>query len=245
MKKIILIAVLYFTVLTVFSQKINGQWHGYFNSQGDIGLYSSDNTEYVLELEIKGNKVEGFSYSYFQGRRYYVICKLAGTYYPSSKSMKVIETERVKGNTPPDFSDCLQVHYLTYEKGGKEEELKGKWVTKPNQPGSGCGDGLTTLTRRTLDKSLSKFNKQSSQQPVAKKATPKANNNIAKTIPKAAVPKTIIPKTNNPVAKTTPAKKPPVVKTTEKPITKNIPPIAKVDPISKDPDVAQPEAKKV
>jgi hypothetical protein len=236
MKKIILSAVLYFTALTVFSQKINGQWHGYFNSQGDIGLYSSDNTEYVLELEIKGSKVEGFSYSYFQGRRYYVICKLAGTYYPSSKSMKVIETERVKGNTPPDFSDCLQVHYLTYEKGGKEEELKGKWVTKPNQPGSGCGDGLTTLTRRTLDKSLSKFNKQSSQQPVVKKVTPKTNNNTVKT-----TPKTIIPKTNNPVVKT----KPPVVKGTEKPVTKNIPPIAKADPISKDPDVAQPEAKKV
>ncbi len=246
MKKIILGAFFYCIAISAFSQKINGQWHGYFNSNGDIGLFSADNTEYVLELEIKGTKVEGFSYSYFQGRRYYVICKLGGTYYPGSKSIKVIETERVKGNTPADFQDCFQIHYLTYEKKDKqEEELVGRWITKPGQPGSGCGNGITTLVRRTLNKSISQFNKPVTKPPVAKKTAPKTNNTIAK-----AAPKKPAPKTNPPIAKTTPAPKvkTPVTKVPEKPIAKKTPPVAKVVPevITKDPDnTEKPEIKKV
>ena len=242
MKKIILSAVFYFIAVTVFSQKINGQWHGYFNSRGDIGLYSADNTEYVLELEINGTKVEGYSYSYFEGRRYYVICKLEGTYYESSKSIKVIETERIKGNTRPDFQDCLQIHYLTYEKADKnEEELKGRWETKPGQATS-CGSGSTTLVRRTLSKSLSQFNKQSTEQPVAKKPATKKNNTIAKTTAKPPAPKTNKPA----IAKTNPVAKPPVAKAAEKPAPKLIPPVAKVYPetITKDPDNTEKPALK-
>jgi len=236
MKKIILGLVFYCIALSVFSQKINGQWRGYFNSQRDIVLNSAGNTEYVLEIEINGSKVSGYSYSYFEGRRYYVICKLEGTYYPASKSIKVIESERVKGNTRPDFQDCFQIHYLTYKKEGGVEELQGRWVTKPNQP-SNCGDGSTTLTRKTLDKSLSQFNKKSVQQPVAKKAAPKTNPTIAKAKPVA--PKTnnttaaAKPKTNTTAAakpKTTPATKPPVAKAPEKPATSTMPPVAKANP---------------
>lgn len=243
MKKIILAAFFYFIGTAAFSQKINGQWHGYFNSKGDIVLYGSGDTEYVLELEIDGTKVNGFSYSYFQGRRYYVICKLDGTYYPATKKIKVIEVERIKGNTPPDFSDCFQIHYLTYGKEGNQEELTGKWITKPGQPGAGCGDGNTTLTRRTLDKSLSQFNKKSTQQPVTKRLTPKTNNN---TVASAK------PKRKNPVVTAqanTPAKKKAAAPTV-KPAIKPIPPVAKADPtkdpISKDPDRIEPaEIKKV
>jgi len=189
MKKIILITLFYFSAISVFSQKINGQWRGYFNSKGDIVTYGAENTEYVLEIEIDGSKVSGFSYSYFQGRKYYVICKLDGVYYPKSKSIKVTETERIKGNTPPDFQDCLQVHYLTYEKEGKLEKLAGRWVTAPDQR-SGCGDGNTTLTRRTLDKTLANYNKKTTQQPVVKKTVPKTNNATAKNTVKPAIPKT-------------------------------------------------------
>lgn len=241
MKKIVLAAFFYFTTLNAFSQKINGQWHGYFNSKGDIVLYGSGDTEYVLELEIDGTKVNGFSYSYFQGRRYYVICKIEGTYYPASKKIKVIEVERVKGFTPPDFSDCFQIHYLSYQKEGNQEELSGKWITKPGQPGSGCGDGSTTLVRRTLNKSLSQFNKKSTQQPVAKKPAPKTNNTIASAKPKSNSPVT---------AQVNPVVKKPAAKTPGKPVAKTIPPVAKAepskDPISKDPDKIEPaEIKKV
>ncbi len=156
MKNIFILLIITLSYLPSFSQKINGQWRGYFDSKGDIVLSGSDNTEYVLELEINDTDVSGFSYSYFQNRRYYVICKLEGIYYKASKSIKVIETERIKGNTPPDFFDCFQIHFLNYKKEGNEEQLVGKWKTSPGQR-SNCGDGNTTLIRRTLNKDLSTF----------------------------------------------------------------------------------------
>lgn len=152
------------------AQQIEGQWKGYFDSKGDIVTTGSNNTEYVLELEINGTSVGGFSYSYFQGRRYYVICKLEGSYNKSTQSIRVTETERIKGNTPPDFTDCFQIHFLTWEKDGKVEKLVGRWETAPGQLG-GCGVGRTTLTRRTLSNDLAGFNKST---PLAKPAVPKS-----------------------------------------------------------------------
>jgi hypothetical protein len=225
MKRIILFILLYFSAVSAFSQKINGQWRGYFDSNGDIVQGNFDNTEYVLEVEIKGNTVSGFSYSYFQGRKYYVICKLEGTYYPKTKGIRVTETTRIKGNTPPDFQDCLQVHYLTYQKEGKLEKLTGRWMPAPGQRG-GCGEGTTTLTRRTLDKNLSAFNKQSAQQPAVKKASPKTNNTTAKA--KMATPKKAAPSTITAKAKPAPA-----------------PVIAKAETNQKEPaKIAVPEIKK-
>lgn len=236
MKKYILSIFLFLLTVSAYSQKINGQWRGYFNSRGDIVLSGSGSTEYILEIEIEGTKVSGYSYSYFDGRKYYVVCKLEGTYYPSSKSLKVIETERVKGNTRPDFQDCFQIHYLTYKKEGKLEELDGRWVTRPNQPGS-CGDGLTTLTRRTLDKSLSQLNKKDARQPITDKPTPKINNTTAKAKPK-------LPTSPATAGKNKTSGKGPVGQQS-KSSTKTSPPLAKVEATPKDPDqVDQPKSKK-
>jgi hypothetical protein len=153
------------------AQKIDGQWRGYFDSKGDIVLYGSNSTEYILELEIKGSSVTGISYSYFQGRKYYVICNLQGVYNKSSQSIKVTELKRIKGNTPPDFSDCFQTHYLTYVSEKNTEKLVGYWETAPGQR-NGCGSGKTTLTRRTLSNDLSTFNKT---QPAKTQPTQKTN----------------------------------------------------------------------
>ncbi len=247
MKKIILFTIFYFIEIATFAQKINGQWRGYFDSDGDIVLSSSNNTEYVLELEIEGNQVSGFSYSYFQGRKYYVICKLKGTYYKNSKGIKVTETERIKGNTPPDFTDCLQVHFLTYEKEGGTEKLVGRWETAPGQRSS-CGDGTTTLVRRTLSKDLSSYKKQSTQSVALNKKSP--FNKIPQTTKKTAPTKTAInknsntaknnskitaPKTVTPVTKNTAKTKTPVKQAT----------VAKVIPIQKElPRIVAPEIKK-
>jgi hypothetical protein len=159
-----------FITIAGFSQKIEGQWRGFFDGNGDIVLTGGNNTEYVLELEIKGNKISGISYSYFQNRRYYVMCSLSGTYLKTGNNLKVTETARIKGNTPPDFSDCLQTHYLTYKKEGNVEKLTGQWEPAPGQRG-GCGTGSTTLTRRTLSKDLSSF-KASGNNPVVVQKKP-------------------------------------------------------------------------
>ena len=211
MKYIFTLLIIALTSLTSFSQKINGQWRGYFDSKGDIVLSGSNNTEYVLELEIDGTEVSGFSYSYFQNRRFYVICKLEGTYYKDSKSIKVIETERIKGNTPPDFQDCFQIHFLSYKKEGNQEQLVGKWQTSPGQR-SNCGDGNTTLIRRTLNKDLSTFKAPAKEaakpalkpavQNTDKKVLPPVNNTTATVIP---TPK----KSEQSNKKTSPSTKPP------------------------------------
>ena len=196
MKYFFTLLIISLTVLPSFSQKINGQWRGYFDSKGDIVLSGSNNTEYVLELEINGTDVSGFSYSYFQNRRYYVICKLEGIYYKASKSIKVIETERIKGNTPPDFLDCFQIHFLSYQKEGNQEQLVGKWQTSPGQR-SNCGDGSTTLVRRTLNKDLSTF-KAPTKEPVKPALKPTVKN----------ADKKVVPATNNTTAiKSTPSKR--------------------------------------
>lgn len=211
MKNLIAIFILTLVSLKTFSQKINGQWRGYFDSKGDIVLNGINNTEFVLELEINEDKVTGVSYSYFQNRRYYVICKLEGTYNKNSKSIKVTETDRIKGNTPPDFLDCFQIHYLSYEKEGTEERLVGKWKTAPGQR-SNCGDGSTTLIRRTLNKDLTTFKPAAKEKvlsetkPIAKDTAPVSNNKkpvapaIASTPPKTNTLKKTVPVTK----KTTP-----------------------------------------
>ena len=241
MKKFVLAAVLFLFFGSISAQKINGQWRGYFDSNQDIVLLpGGDNTEYVLEIEVNGSQVSGYSYSYFQNRRYYVICSLKGTYYKSTKSMKVTETARIKGLTPPGWTDCLQTHILTYQKEGDTEELAGKWITAEGQLGN-CGLGKTTLTRRTVSKNLSSFNRSksgtpfSTQKPVTKlpdlsdKNKKPATPPVVKTFPK------IPPKTNvSPDTKTTP-KLQPKTRLAE-------PPVAKGKPVERDlPEIITPE----
>ena len=196
MKNIFTVIFTFFISLSSFSQKIDGQWRGSFDSRGDIVLSLSSNTEYVLELEINGKEVTGYSYSYFQNRRYYVICSLKGTYNKASKSIKVTETARIKGTTPPDFSDCLQIHSLTYEKVGDTEMLTGRWEEVPGQPGGGCGTGHTSLVRRTLSKDLSSFNKSVKQKPTGEKKVAIASS-IKKLVPKPVLKKPLQPVVKN------------------------------------------------
>ena len=226
MKKFLVAAVFLICSNIIYAQKINGQWRGYFNSKGDIVLTGGDNTEFVLEIEVNGTKVTGFSYSYFLNRKYYVICSLNGTYDKGSKSMKVTETARIKGLTPPDWNDCLQTHMLTYLKKDGEEELTGQWVTAPGQV-SNCGMGKTTLRRRTLSKDLSSFNK-------AKTPT---DNVVVKPINK-------LPVTENKIKKPV---VPPVAKNVDKPKIKSVSeqPLSKTKQIDRDsPEIIVPEVKK-
>ena len=62
MKRIIVASALFLLSNSIFGQKMAGQWRGYFDSNGDIVLSGADNTEYVLEIEINGSEVSGYSY---------------------------------------------------------------------------------------------------------------------------------------------------------------------------------------
>ena len=135
----------------------NGQWKGSFvdNTSSLLGL-GGEQIDYVLELETSGSAVNGYSYTYFTeaGKRYYTICKLKGTINRANKEIVVTEYERTKFNTPPDFSNCFQMHKLKYIKESAETELlKGSWMPAPNQNGN-CGYGLTTLSRKIIKKEV-------------------------------------------------------------------------------------------
>ncbi|MBX3239626.1 MAG: hypothetical protein KIT80_20250 [Chitinophagaceae bacterium] len=237
----LLLLILILSGSTLQAQNLTGQWRGSFNSAGNSIVAGEGDTEYVLELEINGPKVSGYSYSYFNyyPKNYYVICRLEGTYEKESKSIVVNEEERIKGNTPPGWSDCLQTHILTFLKQGKSEKLVGRW--RGYRP-SDCGFGSTELERKML----------------TKVAPPRANPPVAKTTTPAQKPSALQQKPDNKSGTTTspPVKKPaaspgnaaakkPVTKPAEKPETKakisQVPERIKTDTARKKlPDIVAP-----
>ncbi|MFM7223080.1 MAG: hypothetical protein ACKO03_06605 [Bacteroidota bacterium] len=180
------------SISTSYSQQLSGQWIGSFVSNENR---ESRGTDYVLEIEVSGNQVSGYSYTYFSlsGKRYYVICRLKGTFDKGSKSLVVNEVEKVKTNTPPDFENCLQTHQLTYLKQKDKEALEGKW--KPFSKESNCGTGITQLERKALVKNTA---------PSAPKASSPSTTKTASPTKKAPVPQKeqVIPTPVPPAAKT-------------------------------------------
>lgn len=133
--------------LPLLAQKYSGQWSGSFDAKGEDGI----RTEYILEIEAKGNTFTGTSITYFNvGKRYYTICEIKGTIDPGSKTLVSTEIKVIKKNTPPDQTDCLQIHTLTYFRKGDEEQLIGTW--KPANNKDKCGTGSTVLSRKQLVK---------------------------------------------------------------------------------------------
>lgn len=181
LKEFILLAFSVFNLSLQHSlaQNMSGQWIGGFSAAEDA---SGSKTDYVLEIDVAGTQVSGYSYTYFSisGKRYFVICKLKGNFDKGSKSLSINEVETFKTNTPKDFKNCLQAHDLTYLKQGDKEVLLGKW--KPFEKGSDCGKGITSLERkllvRTPSSDMTKTEKsipQKSPSPTAALPNPKQN----------------------------------------------------------------------
>jgi hypothetical protein len=227
-KKILLLFTgILFTAIS-FAQEFKGQWKGQFTDNSTTFLgWGGDKCEYVLELEVNGSDVSGYSYTYFNdgGKRYYTICKLEGKLNKRSKYIEVTETERTKTNVPNHIRNCFQVHKLTYFKQGDVQTLEGTWVPAPKQEGD-CGYGTTSLSRRVLKTANPIFNDAN-----AKNTKPeKKNDPKLDSIFKDKNKKTAPPVANNtikPVVPPAPAKPKPVVKTVPKVTT---PPVVKAKP---------------
>lgn len=138
------------------SVNFNGQWKGSFNVTLPPGYYSigGNTNEYVLELTAEGAEVNGYSYTYYSEglKKYYTICRIKGIINRNTNTLEVKEVERIKSNTPPDITNCFQIHKLHYERDtGNIEVLRGTWIPAPNQA---CTDtGTTFLSRRIVNPS--------------------------------------------------------------------------------------------
>jgi len=172
------------------AQKLSGQWIGSFNSKEDP---AEAQTEYVLEFDINGSSLNGYSYTYFPiaGKRYFVICKLKGSYDQGSKSLIVTEVEKIKSNTPPDFQNCLQTHKLTYFKQGDKETLEGKWT--PAEKGSNCGSGNSLFERKMIEKIKPIETAKKSENNTLNKSLPIAKKNAPIPVTKSSPKKTTTP----------------------------------------------------
>ena len=195
MKKYLLLGSSFLLIACITSaQNFKGQWKGSFldKSASFVG-WGGNRCDYVLELEVNGKEVSGYSYTYFTegGKKYYTICSLKGFINKPEKYIEIREMVRTKTNVPKNISNCFQVHKLTYFKQDDAEILEGSWSPAPDQQGD-CGYGTTSLQRRVLKKNYALYN------PVAKKKTVnpankklpnltdknKAGNPVVKTIPK-------------------------------------------------------------
>lgn len=177
------------------SQSFKGQWIGGFSSKEDV---SGGKTDYIIEIETEGKHITGYSYTYFSisGKRYYVICKLEGSFEKGSKSLILNEVETYKTNTPADFKNCLQSHQLTYFKQKDRELLLGKW--KPTTKGSDCGKGETELERKLIAKIPTEKNSNSITA-ITKPINPPHNTSLdkKKAIPPAISTQNAPPKLDN------------------------------------------------
>ena len=232
MKRIVPLILFVFIGSLVSAQNFTGQWKGEFiDKSTSFTGWGGDRCEYVLELECSGNKVSGYSYTYFSdgGKRYYTICKLTGTINRASKSIEVNETARTKTNVPVTIRNCFQIHRLTYFQKGDDLSLEGSWVPVPNQEGD-CGFGTTVLSRRLLKNNAAYLNNPATKSTQAVKPKPvQVAPPVVKTSPKTTLP---------PVVKLQPKTTPPVVKKDTKKVTP--PPVVKTEAVKK-PDVPAKE----
>ena len=206
------------------AQNISGQWIGKFTSEDDP---SGSGTDYVLEIESNGSQLSGYSYTYFSlaGKRYFVICRLKGTYDKGSKSMDIKEIETIKTNTPPDFENCHQSHQLTYLKQKDKETLIGKW--KPSEKGSTCGKGFTELERKALIKEnnnkTSTENKTSASRVTTPAKKPSTTSTATpKNSPSAPLAKSAPLSKQQPAKPSTPSAKPVITNPPQKTIPKEL-----------------------
>lgn len=223
-KNLLTIASFLFFSCFVSAQNFKGQWKGSFiDKSSSFSGWGGDKCDYVLELEVSGKTVSGYSYTYFSdgGKKYYTICALKGFINKAEKYLEVKEVVRTKTNVPDRIRNCFQIHKLTYFKQGETESLEGSWVPAPGQEGD-CGYGNTNLERRVLKTNVPFFNKNLARNTTTpNKKTPAS---VSKNKPVAKAPglvATAKPKTSNVTNQTLKPKKEDVQEIVEMPVTKN------------------------
>lgn len=247
MNKYLITVLLILFVAFCDAQNFQGQWKGGFIDRStSLTSWGGDRCDYVVDIDVDGDKVSGYSYTYFSdgGKKYYTICKLEGTLDKKKKYIEVTEIARTKTNVPLNISNSFQVHKLKWKKEDGNEILEGTWNPAPGQDprNAGNGYGTTLLSKRQLtdisplakntkikNNPFSTPEKPTIAPPISKQNTiPIPKKNITPTT-KPFVKKPTVAVPNNPLAKN------PIVNinkdtATQQPIVKTEPRLGKTVP---------------
>jgi hypothetical protein len=224
MKKIILFYLFVCLVNMCDAQNFTGQWKGSFVDNSAAISWGSNKCDYVIDLDVQGTSITGFSYTYFtdNGRKYYTICKLEGTVDLKKKYVEVTETERTKTNVPVEVTNSFQLHKLKWHREAGKEILEGNWQPAPGQDKSINGFGTTLLSKRQLTEitALTKKTNEAKSpfsKPITKAdATVTTKKNTPITVKPKPLAKTPIKTVTKPIIKATPTTSKPIAKTFDK-----------------------------
>lgn len=197
-----------------YSQNLTGIWRGYFITEND------DQYKFELQLEQKGNRISGVSYSYLT-TVFYGKALITGNYNKASHSALITEIKTVELRMTAFSSACIMKCDFEYAQSGKEQFLEGTFTSKFEKntvgakKGDDCGSGKVYLRKvPTSDFYIEPFLRSKLRADSIKNATP--------------APKKSITVKKTPVTKSTVKKNPPVV--SKKPIAKKNPPVVTKKP---------------
>src|SRR5574338_300285 len=230
MKQILRWAFLLFSFLICsisYSQNLTGIWRGYFITEND------DQYKFELQLEQKGSRISGVSYSYLT-TVFYGKALLTGNFNKKEHSALVSEIKTVELLMAAFSSACIMKCSFQYVVSGKEQFLEGTFTSKFEKntvgakKGDDCGSGKVYLRKvPTSDFYVEPFLRSKLKADSIKAATPPTKKSVTTAKPplnKATVKK--IPPVNKSTVKKTPqvvtqkttVKKNPTV-VTKKPVT--------------------------
>jgi hypothetical protein len=121
MKPSFILSALLIVSFFAYGQNINGIWKGklVMDPGGCFPVYNIE-----LQLQLAGSKISGVSYHYSDTTNY-VKENFEGSYKADSNNISIIEIGVTTFHIPGDCIPCIKRYFLTYHKGGNEEQLRG------------------------------------------------------------------------------------------------------------------------
>jgi hypothetical protein len=150
MQRPFILSFLFIVSFFAHGQNINGIWKGklVMDPGGCFPVYNIE-----LQLQVAGSKISGVSYHYSDTLNY-VKENFEGSYKPDSNNISIIEIGVITFHIPGDCIPCIKKYFLSYHKGGNEEQLRGSWLGRTMDNKMACPPGTIVLTR--FDKSAFK-----------------------------------------------------------------------------------------
>src|SRR5687768_6385177 len=147
MLRILTFSVFFLAVITGHAQDINGVWKGKLVMEPG-GCFPVYNIE--MQLQVAGTKITGVSY-HFSDTSNFVKESFEGNFRQDSNSISISEIGVTTFRVPGDCIPCIKKYFLSYHKGGTEEQLRGSWSGKTMDGKTACPPGTIVLQR--FDKS--------------------------------------------------------------------------------------------